>query len=97
MAAPRLDVTYDPVLPQKEAANYLGFRGADPTRSLRRLRLERTQIPGRGRPRFGYRLSVLNAYLELLQDPRARTPLLREPSPDPAAAREHGRFARATA
>lgn len=65
---------YDPVLLQREAAEYLGFRGSDPTRSLKRLDIERTPIPGTGRVRlkFGYRLSVLNQYLQAAADPKSR-------------------------
>lgn len=69
--------SYDPVLPLRESANYLGFRGKDPVKSLRRLNLERTPIPGTGRqrPKFGHKLSTLNAYRDSLSDPKARTHL----------------------
>jgi hypothetical protein len=65
---------YDPVLPLKESANYLGFRGKDPVKSLRRLNLARTPIPGTGkrRPRMGHRLSVLNAHLDAIGNPKSR-------------------------
>jgi hypothetical protein len=65
----------DPVLPLRESAEYLGFRGKDPVKSLRRLNLARTPIAGTGRvrPRFGHRLSVLNAHLESLGDPKSRS------------------------
>ena len=65
---------YDPVLPLRESAEYVGFRGKDPVKSLRRLNLERTPIPGTGkmRQRFGHRLSVLNSYLESLRNPQSR-------------------------
>lgn len=65
---------YDPVLPLKESAEYLGFRGKNPVKSLRRLNLERHPIPGTGRirPRFGHKLSVLNACLASIADPKSR-------------------------
>lgn len=68
------DLVYDPILPLKESANYLGFRGKDPVKSLRRLKLERQPMPGTGheRPRFGHRLSALNAYLSKLSEPSSR-------------------------
>lgn len=68
---------YDPVLPLNESARYLGFRGKDPVKSLRRLKLERTPIPGTGRvrPRCGHRLSVLNAHLTAIADPKSRAHL----------------------
>jgi hypothetical protein len=69
-----LDGAYDPVMPLKESAEYLGFRGNDPVKSLRRLNLERTLIAGTGqrRPKFGHRLSVLNAHLAAIADPKSR-------------------------
>ena len=69
-----IDTRFDPVLPLKESAQYLGFRGKDPVKSLRRLNLRRDPIPGTGRirQRFGHRLSVLNAHLESLRDPKSR-------------------------
>jgi hypothetical protein len=68
------DPRYDPVLPLIESARYLGFRGKDPVKSLRRLNLERTPIPGTGklRPKFGHKLSVLNAHRDSLSDPKSR-------------------------
>lgn len=68
------DPRFDPVLPLKDSAEYLGFRGHDPVKSLRRLNLERTPLPGTGlvRPRFGHRLSVLNAHLASIADPKSR-------------------------
>lgn len=71
---PSKDLAYDPILPLRESANYLGFRGKDPVKSLRRLKLERHAMPGTGRerPRFGHRLSDLNAYLAQLNDPASR-------------------------
>lgn len=62
--------TFDPTLPQKAAAAYLGCS----TRTLRRLTLERTPIPSTGRQRaaFGYRLSTLNKYRDSLADPASR-------------------------
>lgn len=67
----------DPILPMKDAAIYLGFRGANPQRSLYRLvekgHLQRSPMPGTGaEPRFGIRRSVLNEYLAALANPRAR-------------------------
>jgi hypothetical protein len=69
-----LDAVFDPVLPLKESAEYLGYRGKDPVKSLRRLDLERTPIAGTGRarPRFGHRLSVLNAHIASLTNPASR-------------------------
>lgn len=65
----------DPILPALDAARYIGFRGEDPARSLRRLNLKRDRMPGTGRePRFGYRRSTLNAYLKSLNDPSSRMP-----------------------
>ncbi len=74
--APELLVD-DPILPMKDAAVYLGFRGKNPQRSLYRLveagKLARAPMPGTGaEPRFGIRRSVLNAYLAALASPRAR-------------------------
>jgi hypothetical protein len=68
---------FDPVLPLIESARYLGFRGKDPVKSLRRLNLERTPIPGTGRrrPKFGHKLSVLNAHRDSLSDPKSRAHL----------------------
>lgn len=83
---------YDPILPPSEAALYLGFRGQDPTRSLRRLNLARSPMPGTGTSRFGYRLSVLNAHLAALGDPRSRKPRLRVASADSTMLRQRGRF-----
>lgn len=88
------DTTYDPVLPLKEAAEYLGFRGKYPTRSLRRLNLERTPIAGVGDQRMGVRLSVLNAYLARRQSLASRAPVLRSPAPMPDTPRERGKFAK---
>lgn len=62
---------YDPILPAMDAARYLGFRGKEPTRSLRRLKLDRARMPGTGE-RYGYRLSVLNAHLEAINNPASR-------------------------
>lgn len=69
----------DPILPPKDAAVYLGFRGEDPTRSLRRLRIKRSPLPGTGKKkeRYGYRRSVLNQYLAELEDLRSRRPKAR--------------------
>lgn len=67
----------DPILPPLDAARYLGFRGEDPARSLRRLNLERSPMPGTGETRFGYRRSVLNQYLASLADTRSRKPKVR--------------------
>lgn len=68
-------LAYDPTLPQKRAAEYLGIS----PRTLRDLNLERTPVPGTGtkRPAFGYKLSTLNAYRASLADPRSRKPKLR--------------------
>lgn len=66
------DNGFDPILPRLEAARYLGFRGKQPTRSLVRLALERTPMPGTGKTRWGYRLSVLNAYLAELARKQGR-------------------------
>lgn len=68
-------LTYDPTLPQKRAAEYLGVSA----RTLRALNLERTPVPGTGtkRPGFGYKLSTLNAYRESLAAPQSRKPRLR--------------------
>lgn len=87
------DAIYDPILPQDESAEYLGFRGKYKTRSLRRLNLERAPMPGRGQTtRYGYRLSVLNAYLASLADPNSRKPPLRRVGSDPGVRRSRGRF-----
>lgn len=67
----------DPILPPLDAARYLGFRGDDPARSLRRLNLERSPMPGTGTTRYGYRRSVLNRYLAELADPHSRRPKVR--------------------
>jgi hypothetical protein len=74
--APELFVD-DPILPMKDSAIYLGFRGKNPQRSLYRLiqagQLERAPMPTTGpEPRFGIRRSVLNRYLASLANPRAR-------------------------
>lgn len=69
--APELLVD-DPILPPMDAARYLGFRGDDPTRSLRRLKLKRSPLPGTGSSRHGYRRSVLNQYLTDLENTRSR-------------------------
>jgi hypothetical protein len=63
--------SFDPTLPQKQAAAYLGCS----TRQLRRLTLERTPIPSTGTKRlaFGYRLSTLNRYRDSLSDPASRS------------------------
>jgi hypothetical protein len=68
----------DPILPMKDAAEYLGFRGKQPQRSLYRLvdagKITRAQMPGTGaEPRFGVRRSELNRYLKALNDPKARS------------------------
>lgn len=70
---------FDPLLPLKESAHYLGFRGKDPVKSLRRLNIERHPMPGTGlaRPRFGHRLSTLNAYLDSLADAHSRVHIRR--------------------
>lgn len=62
---------YDPVLPPKEAALYIGRKHP---KTLIRLNVERTQLPGTGtkRPAFGYRLSVLNRLLDEIADPKCR-------------------------
>lgn len=62
---------YDPILVPKDAAKYVGHKHP---RTLVRLAVERAPIPGTGtaRPRFGYRLSVLNALLASWADPKAR-------------------------
>lgn len=71
----------DPILPPIDAARYLGFRGKDPGRSLRRLNLRRDPMPGTGEDaRMGYRRSTLNAYLASLADPQSRAPKLRKAS-----------------
>ena len=66
---------FDPTLPLAEAARYLGCC----VKTLNKFQLERTPIPGTGRkrPKFGIRLSVLNAFRDRLANPQARTPLLR--------------------
>jgi hypothetical protein len=66
---------YDPTLPPKAAADYLGRS----TRTLRRLHLARTPLPGTGtkRPGYGYKLSTLNAYRDSLEDPKSRAPKVR--------------------
>lgn len=69
---------HDPILPPREAATYLGFRGAQPTRSLLRLKLDRHPMPGVGTTRYGYRLSTLNRYLESLANPQSRKPRVRQ-------------------
>lgn len=67
----------DPILPPMHAARYLGFRGEDPARSLRRLLLKRSPMPGTGTSRYGYRRSVLNKYLADLEDTSSRRPKVR--------------------
>ena len=64
-------LAYDPVVTTKEAAEYMGVC----TKTLREPPIERQPLPGRGRkrPRFGYRLSALNPYLDRLKDPEARS------------------------
>lgn len=75
--APELLVD-DPILPMKDAAVYLGFRGKNPQRSLYRLNLERAPMPGTGKePRFGIRRSVLNKCLADLASARSRRPIAR--------------------
>lgn len=78
MSAPNLFVD-DPMLPLKEAGEYIGCRGSDPAKTLRRLNIELDPMPGTGnkRPRVGCRRSKLNAYLESLKDPKSRTPKVR--------------------
>lgn len=64
--------TYDPILRPTAAAEYVGHKHP---RTLVRLGVERTPIPGTGRtrPLFGYRLSTLNALVAAWADPKART------------------------
>jgi hypothetical protein len=84
---------FDPVLSIEASAKYLGDIS---TRTLRRLNLARAPIPGTGqkRARYGYRLSVLEAYLARLENPKARTPLVRASTFTPNVPRARGRFAR---
>lgn len=68
----------DPILPMKDAAIYLGFRGKNPQRSLYRLvdegKITRSPMPGTGKePRFGVRRSELNRHLAALSNPKARS------------------------
>lgn len=67
---------YNPILSRQKAAEYLGRS----PKTLDRLHLERQPLPGSGRVRveMGYRLSVLNAYLASLADPRSRTTKVRK-------------------
>ena len=76
MTGPQLFVD-DPILPPIDAARYLGFRGEDPGRSIRRLNLERAPMPGTGETRYGYRRSILNKYLADLANTRSRRPMVR--------------------
>lgn len=86
--APELLVD-DPIMPPKDAAMYLGFRGEDPARSLRRLKLKRSPLPGTGSTRYGYRRSVLNEYLAALEKTRSRRAVT-----NIAARTKRGRFRR---
>jgi hypothetical protein len=68
---------WDPVLPEDEAGEYCGCSG----KTLERMNLERQPIPATGtkRQRWGYRLSVLNTFLEQIKDPQSRKPMVRTP------------------
>jgi hypothetical protein len=69
---------YDPILPPAKAAEYCGCS----IKTLERFEIERHPIPTTGaeRSRWGYRLSVLNAFLATLADPKARKPLVSKAS-----------------
>lgn len=58
-----LDYVDDPILAPKDAARYLGRA----TRTLRKLDLERSPMPGTGLE-WGYRRSVLNRHLNSLAE-----------------------------
>ncbi|HEY7233880.1 MAG TPA: helix-turn-helix domain-containing protein [Gemmatimonadaceae bacterium] len=54
------DPEFDPLLPPKDAAKYLGVS----VRTLRRLALAKQQRGSTTSRNVGYRLSALNAYLD---------------------------------
>jgi hypothetical protein len=71
VSAPATVVIWDPILSEEEAAEYCGRVS---TKTLERMMIPRTPLPGRGKKRIrhGYRLSDLNAFLAKLADPKAR-------------------------
>lgn len=63
---------YDPALPTKEAANYLGLHSKSLLKLVKDRRLPHIESKG---GRFHFRLSALNSYLDSMQiEPRESKP-----------------------